>query len=302
MQQIHGLIEQIQNQLALEYKDPVEANQYAWWLLEALTGLKKINLIEQSNFNLTDQQDKKLQNWLHKLVSEHMPLQYLLGFVPFDGVEILTKKPVLIPRPETEEWVTRLCQQLEQLPNNNICILDLCTGSGCIAIALAKKFPHATVYATDIANEAMHLTQENSVHNNINNIKIIRSDLFQEIPTDLKFDLIVGNPPYISPDEWQSLEPSVTRWEDRRALLAPDNGLGIIKQIIKEAPKFLKPNSQMLALNIAQLVLEIGHTQAHKVRDYMEHEGYCSITIGKDLEGKDRTVSARVVPCGYLSL
>lgn len=301
MQRLNELIEHIQNRLSFEYNDVTERTQYAWWILQSLTGLNKVHLIEQVNVDLTEDQQQKLQEWLYKLVDQHMPLQYLLGSVPFNGVEILIKPPVLIPRPETEEWTIKLCDQLQNIYNKKITILDLCTGSGCIAIALAKAFDQAIIYATDIADEAIACTKENITHNKLNNVIVIQSDLFEKIPDNTKFDVIVANPPYIAPDEWTLLDPSVTQWEDQRALVASHEGLGIIEHIIKQAPAYLKPNADLAEHNIPQLVIEIGHTQAHKVKQIMIQMGYCDITINKDLEGKDRTVSARVVPCGYLN-
>lgn len=301
MQHVHDLIENIQNYLSLEYTDNTQSNQYAWWLLEFLTGLDKAHLIEQSSIELSKDQETTLKNWLRKLIDEHMPLQYLFGTVPFNGVEILIKPPVLIPRPETEEWTINMCSQLQKLDNKKLFILDLCTGSGCIAIALAKYLPHATLYASDIASEAIECTKENVVHNKTYNVTVIESDLFKSIPESLKFDIIVGNPPYIAEDEWSTLELSVKNWEDKRALVASDKGLGIIKKIIKEAPAYLKPSHELEERNIPQLILEIDSTQAHKIKEYMLQEGYCDVQINKDLEGKDRTVSARVVPCGYLN-
>ena len=157
--------------------------------------------------------------------------------------------------------------QLQQLDSKQITILDVCTGSGCIAIALAKAFPQATVYATDIADQAIACSQENIVHNKTSNVKLIKSDLFKSIPPQLKFDLIVGNPPYIAADEWTTLEPSVTLWEDKRALVAPDGGLGIIAQIINQAPSLLKPNSDLEEHNIPQLVLEIDFTRGTELKN-----------------------------------
>ena len=289
------------NRLQAVYNDRILCNQYAWWILEALTGKNRAHLIEHTTVILTTDQQLTLASWLKKLIDEQFPLQYLLGSVPFCGVEILVEPPVLIPRPETEEWTVQLIHKLQKIMYPKITILDLCTGSGCIAIALAKALPNATIFASDIEEHALRMAEKNRIHNKTSNVTIIKSDLFESIPKDLKFDLIVGNPPYIAPEEWQELEPSVKNWEDKRALVAPDHGLKIIATIIDHAPAFLKPNDELANVGIPQLVLEIGFRQAGRVKELFDHAGYCHIEIEKDLEGKDRIACARVVPCGYIN-
>ena len=162
-----------------------------------------------------------------------------MGSTPFAGLEILTQPPVLIPRPETEEWTVNLIEQLQGLPDKKLQILDLCTGSGCIALALADALPQAKIFGTDISDSALALANHNKIHNHIPNVEFLRSDLFAQIPQKFTFDLIVGNPPYIDEQEWNNLDPSVTQSEDKHALLAADHGLALIKKIIAAAPIIL---------------------------------------------------------------
>lgn len=298
---VDSIIHNIANKLQPSYNDPILCNQYAWWLLEALTGKTGAQLVEHASLKLTSEQQDTLSDWLKKLIDEHFPLQYLLGSVPFNGADILVSPPVLIPRPETEEWTVRLMSKLQKNINGRITILDLCTGTGCIAIALAKALPQATIYASDIEDHALRLAEKNCIRNKTTNVNIIKSDLFESIPKNLKFDLIVGNPPYIAPDEWIELDASVKNWEDKRALVASEHGLKIIAEIIHKAPQFLRPHDDMSDEGIPQLVLEIGFRQAGRVKELLEDAGYCSIEIEKDLEGKDRVACARVVPCGYIT-
>jgi len=301
MPSVDSVIHDIANRLQVAYNDQVLCNQYAWWLLESLTGKSRAHLIEHTNLALTSGQQATLASWLKKLIDEKFPLQYLLGSVPFCGVEILVEPPVLIPRPETEEWTMRLINKLQKIMTPKIAILDLCTGSGCIAIALAQALPNASIFASDIEDHALRMAEKNCIHNKTSNVTIIKSDLFESIPKDLAFDLIVGNPPYIAPEEWQELDPSVKNWEDKRALVASDHGLNIIAAIIHHAPAFLKPNDELENSGIPQLVLEIGFRQAGQVKELFGQAGYCHIEIEKDLEGKDRLACARVVPCGYIN-
>lgn len=284
------LIHDSEHQLRLVYSDPITCHQYAWWLLEKLTGKKKAQLIAQETVSLSTSDHNTLQEWLQNLVDEHKPIQYILGSVPFNGVDIIVKPPTLIPRPETEEWTCNLIEQLQTINTEALSILDLCTGSGCIAVALAKSLPHATITAVDIAQSALLLTQENAKHNAVTNITCLKSDLFNALPEGSVFDLIVSNPPYIAEDEWSSLDVSVTHWEDKRALVAQDHGLAIIERIIHDAPRFLKPNHDIQSQHIPQLTLEIGYQQGPAVKKLMDDAGYTQTQIIKDLEGKDRIV------------
>lgn len=290
-------IKEIEQSLQTIYPDATLCRQYAWWIIEAITQKKKADLISQNTLTLREHERTKIEQWLKKIIHEHMPLQYLLGFVPFNDVEILVEPPILIPRPETEEWCLKVIQQLKQLKNQRITILDLCAGSGCIALALAKAFPRTTVYASDISEHAIKLIRKNIRHNALSNVIPIKSDLFKNLPTCTTFDLIVSNPPYITPDEWKHLDESVTQWEDKHALVADDHGLELIKKIIDQAPYFLKFNQELQEKRIANLVLEIGYKQADAVTQLMKQAHYTNIKIDKDLEGKNRVAYGSAVPC-----
>jgi len=288
------LTRQISKQLQSVYSDSILCQQYAWWILEAIIKKNKAELIAQEIIMLGPEQQSTINQWVDKLVNEKMPIQYLIGSVPFNGVEILVESPVLIPRPETEEWCLKLTKQLALLENRQITISDLCAGSGCIALALAKKLPQATVYASDLSQQAIALIKRNIAHNKILNVTALHSDLFVSIPLGMQFDLIVSNPPYVSLDEWKQLNKSVTIWEDSSALIADHDGLAIIEKIIIQAPQFIKSNSEIREKNIAQIVIEIGHQQGQAVIQLMEQAGYNNILVQKDLEEKDRTVSGRI--------
>lgn len=292
------LIHEIERQLRTIYDDPTLCRQYAWWILENITDHQKENLLANNLIHLSDKHQEQLNQWLNKLIKEKMPLQYLIGAVPFNDIEILVEPPILIPRPETEEWTVRLIKQLKQIASKGLTILDIGTGSGCIALALANALPHATVYATDISEASLALAQKNALHNGITNIIFIKSDVFEEIPKDLRFDFIVSNPPYIAPQEWDQLDESVTHWENKRALVANQEGLAIITTIITQACYFLKKNNELEKNNFPNVIIEIGYKQANAVTNCMEHAGFTNIRIEKDLEEKDRVILGRAEPCG----
>lgn len=288
------LIKEISEKIGAAYEDQTLCQQYAWWIVEAISNSSKTQLIANQTVMLSPAQQNRLGEWLEKLITRNMPLQYLIGSVPFNDLEILVEPPTLIPRPETEQWCLYIIEHLQQLENKKITILDLATGSGCIALALAHHFPQAEVIGTDISATALSLAQKNAEHNKITNITFLHSDLFQSIPVGTTCDIIISNPPYISPDEWKQLDKTVTQWEDRAALIAPDSGLAIIKKIIKQAPHFIKQNNDMKQKNIPSVVIEIGHQQGEQVRNLMEQAGYNEILVCKDLEKKDRFVLGRV--------
>lgn len=287
-------INDIRHKLATVYSDETLCQQYAWWILQAVCEKTKTELIIQETVMLFPEQQQKIDHWLEYLVQDKMPLQYVLGTVPFADLEILVEPPTLIPRPETEEWCLYIIEHLLTLDNKKIKILDLATGSGCVALALSSYLPQARIVATDIADTALELAEKNIEHNKIRNVTLIKSDLFESIPLDMKFDMIVSNPPYITATEFNDLDETVTHWEDHNALVAADDGLAIIKQIIAQASQFIQTNDEIKNKNIPQLVIEIGYAQGAAVRELMEATGYKDVLVHKDLEGKDRFVTGRV--------
>ena len=150
------------------------------------------------------------------------------------------------------------------------------------------------MYASDISEQAIALSVKNAQHNGISNTHFIQSDLFADIPNDVQFDLIVSNPPYITPDEYSQLDESVTKWEDKRALMADDQGLALIKKIINHTPKHIKANDEMEQHSRAQLIIEIGYAQGDAVQHLMTEAGYTHVLAHQDLEKKDRIVSGRI--------
>lgn len=295
----HALIHAIKQRIKPYYQDDHLCEQYSWWMLQAITNKSRAQLLASSNMLLTDAQQTQLDEWIKKQTVEHMPLQYLLGSVPFNSVDILVRPPTLIARPETEEWTADLIEQLKKINPQALAIADLCTGSGCIALAIAHEFPQAQVTGIDIADSALNLARENAVHNSITNVSWLKSDLFSQVSPNQKFDIIVSNPPYISAEEWQTLQDSVKKWEDYGALVAADNGLAIIKKIIKQAPQYLKNNQDIRAAGIPHLTIEIGYQQGPAVAQLMRDAGFKKVRIKKDWQQNDRIVQGSMPDVVY---
>jgi len=284
-------IKKIKEQLNTLYTEDT-AYHLAWEILEYVTQKPRAQLLINSDFLLSEKEILQLDSVLNQHITHRKPLQYIFGSVPFCGLTIHLEPPILIPRPETEEWCRNLIDQLKQLKNQHIQILDVCTGSGCIALALADALPKAKVIGTDISEHSLEIAKKNAEINNIKNVSFLYSDVFKEI--NQQFDLIVANPPYISPEEWKTLDPIVQKWEDQNALVANNDGLKIIEQIIDNAPNYLKNNQEMTSLEIPQLAIEIGYDQGEQVKKIMHNAGFKHITIQKDFADLDRVVTGNL--------
>ncbi len=270
-------VHQLATRIAPAYHSYDQATTIAWWLMEHLTGLTKTDLYTRTSDILTPEHHTQLELWVHALIVQHMPYQYIIGTVPFGDITLYVQPPILIPRPETEEWCATLVTSLAQPPH---AILDLCTGSGCIALFLAHTYPTALVTATDINLQALALAQKNSDYNNIKNIHIQHADLYNGLTGT--YNLITANPPYIGFHEAPLLEQSVTAWEDPQALFADDHGYALIKKIIDQAPEYLAEGGQ--------LWLELGKDQGASVCSFFTERGFTHVECLPDLAGHDRVV------------
>lgn len=222
---------------------------------------------------------------VHNHTKHQKPIDYIVGYTPFAQLTLEVHPPILIPRPETEEWILHVIHELKGSATVPCRILDIGTGSGALALSLATAFKQATVTGIDIHPKSIALAQKNAQKNDIHNAQFFVSDLFSALEGHT-FDLMVSNPPYIGRQEL--LEKSVTLWEDPQALFADDEGLGIIKKIITHAPVYMGAH----ASKKSQLCIEIGHTQARAVQELLRSTGYSDIRAWKDINQKDRMVSA----------
>ena len=219
----------------------------------------------------------KLEDGIKRL-NNGEPVQYIVGNVDFYGYKINVNKNVLIPRFETEELVFKTINLIKKNLNENIKVLDIGTGSGCISIALKKEIPGLDITAVDISEDALVVAKNNALENNCE-INFIKSDLFNNI--DDKYDLIISNPPYISYDE--QIMDIVKKNEPHLALYAKNNGLYFYEEIIKNSSNYLNDK------NI--IAFEIGYLQANEIKK-MSHKYYpnANIIIEKDMQEKDRFV------------
>ncbi|MBN1974906.1 MAG: peptide chain release factor N(5)-glutamine methyltransferase [Sedimentisphaerales bacterium] len=256
-------------------------------LLSSVLGLKRIELYTHHDMQIAKPDLDKL-HVLVKRAANNEPIAYLVGKTEFYSMEMEVSQDCLIPRPETELLAQRAIEFLRMRDGiQHVC--DLCTGCGCIAVAVAKNFPQARIIATDISDQALAIAARNIERHNLQErIKLLSGDLFDPIIPQLdtgKFDLIVCNPPYVSAVEYDKLDKNVKDYEPRLALFAGEDGLDIYKRIIEKVDMFLKPD--------AALMLEIGYAQGQAVHKLLELSGvFTEIKIEKDFHNNDRIVSA----------
>ena len=259
----------------------------AEWLLCYALGAKRIELYTQFNKIVGPEQLSQLHE-LVKRASEHEPIAYITGKKEFYSLEFEITKDCLIPRPETELLVERAIEFLRTRTGEQF-VCDLCTGSGCVAAAIARNFANCRIVATDISDAALAVAEKNvAKHGLMNRIKLLQGDLFEPVIAGLgptKFDLIVSNPPYVSEPEYEKLAPNIKNFEPKSALTAGQDGLDIIKKIIADTGQHLKPTGT--------LMLEIGNEQGNAVRNLLETTGYFNtVKIEKDYSNLDRLALA----------
>ena len=207
-----------------------------------------------------------------------IPLQYLLGTQSFMGMDFFVNADVLIPRADTEILVEHALNMLHEEAE----VLDLCTGSGCIAVSMKAFRPDIKMHASDISEKALEIAKLNACYNKTD-IRFFKGDLFEAL--NGTFDMIVSNPPYIKTEEISQLEKHVKDFEPRTALDGGDSGLDFYLRIFEKAESYLKPGGSIL--------VEIGWDQGEQVRQIAEKNGFTDIKIVKDLSGLDRVVIVR---------
>lgn len=210
-------------------------------------------------------------------LADHKPAQYIIGQADFYGMQLKVDERVLIPRPETEELVELI---LAENPETNLSVLDIGTGSGAIALALAKNRPDWSVTAADISQDALDVANENAKNQNLQ-IFLKKSDCFTEISE--KYDIIVSNPPYISREDESEVDLNVLHSEPHLALFADEDGLAIYRRIAEDAKDYLKDGGK--------IYLEIGYKQGQSVPElFRKHLPEKRVRTLKDQFGQDRMV------------
>ena len=281
---IFSLLDRLATSLLPALESRELARSYAWQLLTHLFSCDRAGLCARTTIDLTAQQEAMLDRWVHEIVEQHKPIAYIIGTIPFLDLNLLIRPPVLIPRPETEWWCELLLYALRGMPDEKFTLIDLCTGSGCIALAVAKKFPKSMVWGTDISPEALELASQNAEKNNIRNCRFVLSDLFAGLPADLQADVVTANPPYISEKEFETLDLSVKKWEDTAALVAGDEGLELIKKIIDLAPAHLTG----IFKHVPAVWIEIGAHQKAAVAQIPLPKTFSRAQVNDDLTDNPR--------------
>ena len=223
------------------------------------------------------EEEKQFVEEIFKKLANHIPAQYIIGHAEFFGMQLKVDERVLIPRPETEELVELI---LAENLKDNLKVLDIGTGSGAIALALAKNRPDWSVTAADISQDALELATENANAQNLN-LSFIKSDCFFEISS--KYDIIVSNPPYISREDQEEVGLNVLHSEPHLALFADEEGLSIYRRIAEDSKDYLNDGGK--------IYLEIGYKQGQSVPAlFMENLPEKRVRTLKDQFGQDRMV------------
>jgi len=257
-----------------------DAGRESELIVTSCLGLDRVGLY-RDNPVLSECQEGKLQGILERRFRRE-PLQYIIGHVEFSRLKMTIGPGVLIPRPETELMVDRVIQSVacrRQTAGLGPRILDLCTGSGCLALALAKHFPGAEVFGTDISAEALQYARQNASINSIGNVTFLEGDLYEPVK-GIRFDIIVSNPPYIRRSDIGNLQPEIREWEPREALDGGEDGLIFYGEILSRAKEYLGSNGFM--------VMELGEGQTRNVIEIAENSGFGSFSVSKDYSGVER--------------
>lgn len=264
----------------LEDRGVPEGKASAEFLMAEMLGVGRLTAVSQGSRPLTVKETHQYWDWI-KWRGKRFPIAYILGHQPFLGIKIEVTRDSLVPRPETEELVIE-CERLviaSKAPAPKI--LEIGTGTGCIAIALAQLLPSATIFATDLSKGALDLAQKNAIAHHVGNrIRFVREDLFSD-KQGLRgwADMMISNPPYVPTKDLDGLDPEVQK-EPRMALDGGKDGLDAIRAITAMAPKMLKPGGI--------LAMEIGAKQGHAVSKLYAAAGLTGVHVKKDAQGLDR--------------
>ena len=253
-------------------------------IMEHLKGYTTVDLAVKANDEVSDFLSGKVDETVNRLLADE-PIQYIFSEASFYGMRFKVTPAVLIPRPETEELVDMIVGQWGE--RSDLCVLDACTGSGCIAIALARNLPFSRVDAFDISGEALAIAEENG-KNLKTRIGFFKADALNlPAPSRETYDIIVSNPPYIAEHERSSMEPNVLLHEPEKALFVPDSDpLLFYRSISSYALKALKPGGM--------IYFEINPLFSDRLASEMKTGGWDDVTISLDMQKHRRFLSAKL--------
>ncbi len=271
-----GEVLQIATQF-LQKKEIVQARLSAEDLLAFVLKKSRLDLYLQFDLPL---EEKELEHFrsLIKRLSLKEPIEYILGKIEFYNCLFSLNPFVLIPRPETEILLDHICRKIEKEEKKPQIAWDICTGSGCLGIALKKRFSFIDVTLSDLCSDALHVAHLNAKQNQVE-VEVLLGDLLKPFKGK-KADLIICNPPYISLSEYDALDLSVKGFEPRQALVAEENGLLFYRLLSQQLPLFLHKG--------AKVYLEIGATQGQEIKELFGCSCWTRAFIEKDLSGHDR--------------
>jgi release factor glutamine methyltransferase len=256
-------------------------------LLARALGTTRIQLVVDARRALSAEELARFREMV-KRRRTHEPVAYILGEREFWGRTFRVDRRVLVPRPDTETLVEAALERTRHV-SMSMRALDLCTGSGCVAISLAKERPTAMVWATDASEEALAVARENALRLGAYNVALRAGDLYAACPPargadpSLRFDLITANPPYIARGELATLQQDVRDFEPRMALEAGDDGLDVLRRVVAGAPAHLVPGGALAA--------EVGAGQAPAVAELFRGAGFDAIELRRDYARIERVVS-----------
>lgn len=250
-------------------------------LLSSILNIKRNKLAILRDKEISKDELFQFENHIKRRLKRE-PVAYIVGSCGFMDYEFVVNKDVLIPRSETELLVEETIKTAEKFGKKTI--LDLCTGSGCIAVALSKSGIFNKVYASDISQKALNVAKINAKNNKADEINFIESDIFGNLK-DIKVDIIISNPPYISSEEYDKLEPELF-FEPKTALLADGDATSFYKEIAEKSKSFLNKSGFVL--------LELSSTNASIIETIFKEKNYKNIEILKDYSGFKRILKAEI--------
>jgi len=257
-----------------------EADSITFMLFEHFYQIKRNDILTDKQIEVSKEVEQKLKQSLNRLERKE-PIQYILGSTEFSGFHFKISKEVLIPRSETEELVDLIVRENKVKEPK---VIDIGTGSGCIAVSLAKLIPGASIIAIDIDENAINLARENAAFNHVD-LTFLQSDILSDSIPGSEFDIVVSNPPYVQQSERNLLDENVLKYEPDKALFVPDdNPLIFYTVIARKAKPKIKHNGF--------LYFEINEVFGHEICDLLYKEGYRHIKLFYDINNKPRIIQA----------